>query len=881
MMMSIGRFDMLRFLLPLLLIPTGALADPVTVAVSALTTVASASLAAGALAWSWTYFAATVALSLVSKALAPDPSDVANNVGGYDLSGVSSAADHAIIYGRTKVGGPIIYKETTDDGKYLHVVMALAGHQITSVDEVYLNDTLLSFPYTLTEGSTHAVNAGEYNGKVRVVWKSGSDSQTSISQLRNQSDGLWTSSHRLQGIAVLYVRMEFDTEVFPQGEPSISAVVKGKRVYNPSTQTTAYSANAALCLRDYLTSAYGINAEISEIDDTSFTAAYNDCDDDITLVAGGTEKRYEINGSFTTGTQPSKILETMTKSMAGSLWYAQGKFRCKAGVYKTPTYSFDEDDLRGNVQIQTRRSRRENFNIVGGKFKGEDSLWQETDFPRVKLSDSVIEDIDGGEEIETQINLPFTSSPSMAQRVAKVLLGRNREQLVVNVQMGLRGLLVQVGDVIQFTNTRAGWTNKTFEVLAWNIQPSRDREVVVALTLGETSSTVYDWNENSDEASFETNNTTLADAFQAPPVSVSVNTVIRVINEHVVNVMEITVGCTQIERADFVEVEFRKVTSPVSEYTQVGVGEVGLFEVLDIESGVSYDVRARAVNTFGIRGQYETLSNIAVNLGAEPPADVTNFNASVGGALLHLEWDAVADLDLSYYKIRHSKETTGGSWANASTAINKVARPANSVTLPARSGTYTIRAYDKLGNSSDDYTSLVVPTADIESFTTSTTNDQHTTTPPFSGTKSNLTVTSGNLRLTSTTGASYTNPVTGTYTFSGYTNVGQVRRVRARIDAEIQRFNSAGGLWNDIAGTFETWQGRFDSWTDPQNADHNVLFYISTTDDDPTGTPTWSDYKLFKSGDFSGHAFRFRVELISEAENVTPSIDFLTSVVEY
>ena len=866
---------MWRYLIPMVLIPTVASADPVSAAVALVTT--GVSVATGAIAATafWTHFATTFALSTAAKLLSPDVKDVnaGNNLTGYDVAGLSPAADHAIVYGETKVGGAIVYKETTNNNKDLHILVALAGHEIESVEEVYLNDEQLTFASGLTTTLQTSTAPDKYDNKVYCAAFLGADDQAASSELVSASGALWTNDHRLQGIAYLYLRLEFDQEAFPQGEPQISAVVKGKKVYNPNTATTAWSANAALCLRDYLTSAYGINADAEEVDDTSFITAMNVCDEDVALAAGGTESRYEVNGSFTTGTQPDKVIESMTKSMAGSVWYAQGKFRAKAGAYTTPVYTFDEDDLRGNIQIQTRRSRQQNFNIVNGKFAGAESNWMQTDYPEVRLSASTIADVDGGEEIKTSLDLPFTTTSTMAQRIAKILLFRNREQIVVNATMGLRAMQVQVGDIIKLTNTRAGWTEKTFEVLAWQFAPTGDTMLEINLTLGEISAAVYDW--SAEETAFETNNTSLADAFIAPPVGVNVVTEARVINEAVFTVLGVTVTSAQAERVDFVEVEFKKSTD--TEYTQVGVGELGLFEIIDVEN-VDYDIRARSVNTFGIRGEYEFVLDYTVNAFADPPQNVTDFNAAVSGGLLHLEWSAVSDLDLSFYRIRHSIETSGGSWANASTAADKVARPANSVTIPARRGTYTIRAYDKLGNSSDDYTSVVVPIADLEDFTTSTPSNQHSS---FSGTKSNLTVTSGNLRLTSTTGASYSNPVTGTYTFSSYTDTGSVRRVRAHIEAAIERFNSGAGLWDDIAGNWDTWEGRWDDWSDPQFADHNVLFYISTTDDDPSGTPTWSDYKLFKAGDFSGRAFRFRIELVSYAEGISPSIDFLRSLVEY
>ena len=813
----------------------------------------------------------TVGLSLAASVLGPKvPSQ--QNTSGYDLSGVAPAAEHAIIYGRQKVGGVIVYKDTTRDNKDLQLVLALAGHEIEAVEEVYLNDEKLIFATTLGETLADVISPEKYAGKVFVTPHLGSDSQSADQNLVEES-GLWTPDHRLQGVAYLYVKMTFNANSFPQGEPSISAVVKGKKIYNPNTDVTEWSDNAAYILRDYLTSEYGVDAEASEIDDTAFIAAANICAEDVALAAGGTEDRYTINGSFTTDTTPEAIIDKMTQAMAGSIWYAQGKFRVKAGAYVTPTVTFDEDDLRSNVDIQTRRSRRENYNIVAGEFRGEESDWIKTDYPEVRSTEFIT--VDNQQESRTDLDLPFTSTSSRAQRIAKILLYRNRQQILISADFGFRAFQVQVGDVVKITNSRAGWVEKPFEVIAWSMSPLSAEPSAIKLSLNEISSSVYDW--NADETAFELDNTELADAFLVPSVGLSASTLGKIINEHVIGVLRIDVTSSQPERVDYVEVQFKKSSEPIEDYVTISSGDLGFFEVIDIEND-TYDIRARAINTFGVSSEYEYLSDFVVNAFVDAPDDVQDFHANVTNGTISLEWTPVSDLDLSYYRIRHAVEESGGTWANATTAVDKVARPANSVVVPSRAGTYTIKAYDKLGNGSDNYNSVIIKSSDIASFTNSLSQAEHTT---FSGTKTGCSVTSNQLRITDTSSASPTTPATATYEFSNYIDTGAVRIVRSRVDVKVVRFNSSAGLWDDIPGLWDTWEGSWDGWTDTLFADHNVVMYISTTDDDPAGTPTWSDYKLYKSGDFSGRAFRFKIQLISQAAGVSPSILELTARVEY
>ena len=239
-----------------------------------------------------------------------------------------------------------------------------------------------------------------------------------------------------------------------------------------------------------------------DIDDTSFGTAINVCDESVTLAVGGTQSRYTCNGSFSLGQQPKDIIDGLLRSMGGILWYAQGKWRVKAAEYTTPAISFDEDDLRSGLAIQTRHSRRDNFNIVRGKFRGAESNYQVSDFPEIKSSAFIT--VDGGEESAVDLDLTFTDTAAMAQRIAKIALYRNREQLTLSGSFGLKALQVQVGDIVSLTNTRMGFSSKPFEVSEWSFKPTDNGDLVVDMTLREISSAVFDWNAEETNKTKET-----------------------------------------------------------------------------------------------------------------------------------------------------------------------------------------------------------------------------------------------------------------------------------------------------------------------------------------------------------------------------------------
>ena len=812
------------------------------------------------------YFLVTTAMGAALNALTPKPTISNRGSRGYSLNGESgSAVDHQIIYGTARVGGVRLYDASTGGNKeYLHRIIAFAGHRIQSYEQIYLNDEVVTL-----DGSGNVTSPARYNGYVRIKSYLGMTTQAADTDLISETlslpenEGRWTSAHRLRNIAYLYVRFKYNQDAFPNGIPVVSATIKGKRVYNPDTTVTEWTDNPALCLRDYVSSAIGLEQPDSRIDDTSVIAAAAICDDPV-----GSDKRYTCNGSFVTSLSPSQIISDILSSMGGLFWYSQGKWRMKAAKYITPTVTLDEGDLRSGISLSTRHSRRNNFNKVKGTFRGSETDWQTADYPTV--TDSAFLTADNNIENVVDVPLPFTSDSVTAQRLANIFLRRNREQLTFSASFGLKAFQVQVGDFVYINNTRFGWSNKVFEVTTWTFGLVDGLDLQVQMTLREISEAVFTL---FDASIFENNNTSLPSAFYVEPVGLVVTGEVRIIKESLTDVIIATVTATQPDNVERVEVQFKKTAD--TKWTVIGVGDLGDYEAIAVDPSTTYDIRARSYSFLGVKSEW-TYRNAFQPVGsAEPPSNVTGFSANLNGGVINLAWTAVPDLDLSYYLIRHAVEESGATFANSTTAVEKVSRPATSVAIPTRPGTYSIRAYDKLGNPSVLTTSVVVPAGALETFTNNLTDVES---PTFAGSKTGCSVTSSQLRITDTSVA----PSTATYTFTGNIDTGAVRRVRARVDINVNRFDSGSGLFDGLSGLFDSFPGLFDDFTGGnQNADTDVLTYISITEQDPAGSPTWSDYQLFKAGDFYGRAFRFQVVLNSQSIGVSPSISGLTARVSY
>lgn len=499
-------------------------------------------------------FAGKVALGYAYSALTEPKFD--NSIRSYDINSLGAALPTAQIYGETKVGGAIFYQETTDGNDKLHRMIAFADHEIQSFEEIYIDE------FKITKDGNGVVTAAEdqlgtavtrFNSACTIKEKLGTDDQT-YSPISGSTT--WNESHTASGIAYLHCTFEFDQDAYPNGAPNITAVIKGKKVYDPRTSSTAYSNNSALVLRDYLISS-GI-ASSDEIDDTLFSTAANICDENVTLAGGGTEKRYTCNGSFTTDVDPQKVIGSIVDTMGGMVWYSQGKWGCKAAKYTTPVLALTEDDFRSGLSISTRNSRKDGFNKIIGLHRGAETNWQLANFP--SFSSSVFLNVDNNEESILEMQLPFVASSATAQRIAKLALYRNREQLQISGSFGMRCLNLTVGDLVTITYDRLGFSAKDFEVVEWSFGLASDMTLQVNMTLQEISEGVFAWDEQIDETSFESNNTTLVSPFSVPDIGITHEVAEVQYNEKITTTLFVTVSSPHPAQIDTVEVQLLRTT---------------------------------------------------------------------------------------------------------------------------------------------------------------------------------------------------------------------------------------------------------------------------------------------------------------------------------
>jgi predicted nucleic acid-binding Zn-ribbon protein len=429
----------------------------------------------------------------------------------------STTEPYKIIYGETLVSGPISYigMSGTDNEDLYHVI-ALAGHEVTDITDIYFDNELIQ-DSQINGGSSAGgnVTAGTFGPKnsttICVINKHLGTATQAADSMMAGTFADYTSAHQGKGIAYIAMKWKLNedsAEVWDKYAPSdIKAIVKGKAVYDPRLDTGGYGddptndlfitynatagsyvgqgQNPALVLVDYLINDdFGMGIAPSKIDWNAVVTAADGCDVSVD-VPGGTQKRFTCNGVlFGTDSNRANINKILS-SMNGSLVYSNGKYIIRAGIYEAPTESLNEDDLIGAIGIKTSFERSDRFNTIKGIFIDPAQNYKSSEFPKVQLADAVTRD--NGEVLEKEVQYPMTNSSYMAQRLSNKLIQLSDQQKVVSFPANLSALRITVGDRVQVSVEELSWSNKVFLCVGWTFS----EEGGVNLTLREDSSTSY------------------------------------------------------------------------------------------------------------------------------------------------------------------------------------------------------------------------------------------------------------------------------------------------------------------------------------------------------------------------------------------------------
>ncbi|BAQ91857.1 phage tail protein [uncultured Mediterranean phage uvMED] len=793
----------------------------------------------------------------------------------------SNNAQIPLVYGERLLGGTRVFIQTSGtDNTYLYIALVLCEGEINAVTEIQVNDNTVTFGASFANGTEITSNDSNYGTTIKAQPFYGTDGQSASSLLSTLTN--WGSNHKLSGICYVAFRFEWDADKYT-GIPNIKVKVQGKKISTfdgSSNETTGqYSTNPAFVLLDFLRNErYGKGIPLTEIDVPSFYTASTIADTTVTYYTGTTGKLFECNAVLNTNKKILDNVKTLLRGMRGLLPYVQGEYKLLIESTGTATFTLNEDNIIGGVKLESER-KDQKYNRVLVNFvnpeKGyqADTIVYDTDHATLKTAD-------GGFLQEGNVTLDTINSPYQAHEFGKIVLQRSRNNLKLGLTVNYEALDLAIGDIVNVSSTILGMTNKPFRVSGMTLNAN----FTASLSLQEHQDSWYTFSTINEVATI--GDTNFPDPFTVqPPSSVTLADELISYNDGTVIVaMNITIGASPDQFVREYQVEYKRTAD--SNFIVHSRGTVDLFHrVLNVISGDNYTVRVKAINSLGVESTNVTATRDIVG-EIDPPSDVQDFAINIVGSDAHLSWESIPDADLNYYVINFTTETVNPEWQNSFTLINRVSRPATSVTVPARTGSYLIKAVDKLGNFSSNEAIITTNITAIGNFTNANTATEN---PDFTGTKTDCVAVDNALELDSienfddntsdnfddiTTrnfdgGTTNDNvPSIGTYEFANIIDLGSTQTTRLTGNI-TQTTDDRDRLFDNVAGLFDDQASNFDGDASVNASSH---LEIATS----TDNITYTSFRNFNVGDYSARYFKFRLIMQSLDNSATPVVSALS-----
>ena len=281
------------------------------------------------------------------------------------------------------------------------------------------------------------------------------------------------------------------------------------------------------------------------------------------------------------------------------------------------------------------------------------------------------------------------------------------------------------------------------------------------------------------------------------------------------------------------------------------------FELLDTVKA-TYTIQVFSYNALGEISANPTETTFTAKGKTAIPGNVQNLTIEpVNEQFVRLRFRQATALDVLHggrVYVRHSNQTgTNATFQSSQDIIEAVAGNATEVIAPALSGTYLLKFQDDGGRFSAVEAKTTLSLVNLLDSVVVETDREDTDGTPYNGAKSNVVYDSslGGLKLTDPT----TN-TSGTYDFVDTLDLGNT------FSLTLKRHFQGEGFY--VGDEFDNRTDNIDTWTDFDGSvanEANAKIAVRTTTDDPSGSPTYTDFNDFANGTFRARGFQFRITL--------------------
>ena len=367
----------------------------------------------------------------------------------------------------------------------------------------------------------------------------------------------------------------------------------------------------------------------------------------------------------------------------------------------------------------------------------------------------------------------------------------------------------------------------------------------------------YDFVE--DNVAMPVRNTSTLTEIKRPPSGLFAEEKIVEINNRAVT--KIILDWEPVNGASQYRVQYRANNSDFTEVTT----SASSIDILNTDAG-QYEFRVFSYNAVGQPSANPATLPFTAKGKEDPPAGVQNATLEPlhDGNSARIRWTQTTDLDVKYggqVYIRFSELTSGATFSNSTDVIEAVGGATTEAIVPLKSGTYSLKFRDTGGKFSTTEAQITVSIPNVGTELSVISQREN---PNFAGTKTNTTVSSNLLKLTNPASS-----LTGSYAFQNPLDLGGV------FSLNIQRHIKSVGLnQSDLFDNIPNLDLRddFDGAVAEQT---NASVLVRTTNDDPSGSPTYDSFSKFFKGTFKGRGFDFKCDINSDSINENINISEL------
>ncbi|TGY87365.1 hypothetical protein E5163_14955 [Marinicauda algicola] len=489
------------------------------------TVVASKGLISGLVGTALGKFIISTAISVGLSILTRPRIDLSEqDTPGQELK-VRFQTDHPItvLVGQTATAGHCVWANSRGtDNRYLERIFVLSDYACDGFVKLYGDGeelTLSGDPTAAWVTCTSKYQDKDNNDMLSVRVYLGSEDQAADSELIAAYGDL-DSNFRLRGKTYAIVRCDYDPEfAFSGGEPQLLWEMKGAPVFDPreashdaaDPDTWAWSDNPALIAAQYYQgwtragkTILGAGWDRSRIPEADLIAAANECDEEVSLKAGGTEKRYRAGGPLYSSRSHRGNIEKLLLAMDGEVDDTAGEVRFLPGVERATVKEIKWNDIlsASTLELDPELDPAEGINKVLSRHPDPANQYQIVELPERTSATYVTED--GGADLTLDTAFDLVNSSTQGQRLGKRLLERARAQRRLSLTVRLKYVVLEKGDRVTLDATLR--ERLRLPETQWRVEQrpavslQRDEQgLQVNLVLREHPDAIGDWTPASDE----------------------------------------------------------------------------------------------------------------------------------------------------------------------------------------------------------------------------------------------------------------------------------------------------------------------------------------------------------------------------------------------